>query len=94
LVLVNIVSIVSFIKFVVSIKHLILISSLQLFILFLCGMNFDDQIFLVCYNVYYSVVIMMILVYIIGYVSVALFIVDLCNIKQYIVVSLVIMIVY
>ena len=54
-VLVNFLVIIFFIKFVLSIKHLILISSLQLFLFILCGLYFEDELFSFSGLLFYSI---------------------------------------
>lgn len=80
-----------FVKYVISIKHMILISSLQLFIMILCGVYDGSELLLLCVlllyvmSVYYvlceSMCVMSVFVNN-DYLLMPFFIVDICNVRQ------------
>jgi len=60
-ILVNFLIIIYYIKFIFSIKHLILISSLQLFLFILCGLYFEDELYSLLLLIIYSITIIYVL---------------------------------
>ena len=60
-VLVNFMIIIFFVKFVLCIKHVIFISSLQWYLLILCGIYFQDELFSFSFLILYSMTTIFIL---------------------------------
>ena len=60
-VLVNLMIIIFFVKFVLCIKHVIFISSLQWYLLILCGIYFQDELFSFSFLIFYLVITIFIL---------------------------------
>jgi len=88
--------IIIFVKFVVSIKHIILISSLQLFLFILCGLYFEDDLFCFCFILFYLISMIYILWDSQGHTAIFIpfFLTDLSNLKQLIVISALLLIFY
>ena len=109
-VLVNFLIIIFFVKFVLSIKHLILISSLQLFLFILCGLYFEDELFSFSFLLFYSITTIYILwdclwldrindlsIFFSIYSSlrhIPFFLTDLSNLKQFIIICSLLLIVF
>jgi len=95
-VLMNLLIIIFFVKFVLSIKHLILISSLQLFLLILCGLYFKDELYSILFLLFYSITTIYIIWDSQGHIDyfIPFYLFDLSNIKHLIVISALLLIVY
>jgi len=92
----NLLIIMFFVKFVLSIKHLILISSLQLFILLLLNILCDECIYSILYMLFYSVTTIYILWDSQGHIDyfIPFYLVDLNSNKLFIIISAILLIVY
>ena len=104
-VLMNFFITISIIKFVLSIKHLILISSLQLFLFILCGLYFVSELFSFSFLLSYTITTIYILLDLLSFrfrrskslnriYIMPLFLTDLLNLKQLIVISALLFIIY
>jgi len=95
-VLMNLLIIIFFIKFVLSIKHLILISSLQLFLFILCGLYFEDELYSIIFLMFYSITTIYILWDSQGHMDyfIHFYLVDLINIKHLIVISALLLVLF
>ena len=109
-VLVNFMIIMFFVKFVLCIKHVVFISSLQWYLLILCQLYFQDELFSFYFLILYSMTIIFILwdcdIYLWAWfvklnktnttslLKCPFFLTDLFNVKQWIFISLLLLIIY
>ena len=111
-VLVNFMIIIFFVKFVLCIKHVIFISSLQWYLLILCGIYFQDELFSFSFLILYSMTTIFILwdchmylwcpvslknIYVFLLArspSLPFFLTDLSNVRQWIFISSLLLIIY